>query len=64
MSEIYYNMKPEIIKNKTVWIPDKCECGEKALYTISKTAKEKDILIDTGKEYKSVCRKCLLKYKR
>ena len=28
MSEIYYNMKPEIIKNKTVWVADKCECGE------------------------------------
>lgn len=28
MSEVYYNMKPEIIKNRTVWVADKCECGE------------------------------------
>ena len=52
------------IADKIEILNAECECGEKALYTISKTAKEQDILIDTGKEYKSVCRKCLLKYKR
>lgn len=41
-----------------------CECGNAAEYTITKIPKEKEILIDTGKEYKAVCRQCLLKYKQ
>lgn len=36
----------------------KCKCGKEARYTICKIKKDKEVLIDTGKEYQSVCREC------
>ena len=40
----------------------KCECGKVARYTYCKVKKEDTILVG-DKEYKPLCRECLLKYK-
>lgn len=40
-----------------------CECGNEAIYTYCKEKKDNDILIGS-KQYKPLCRECLLKHKR
>lgn len=50
------------IADDIIKLQAKCECGKGARYTYCLEKKDTDILIG-DKEYKPLCRKCLLKYK-
>ena len=51
------------ISDNIIQLKAKCECGKNAIYTYCLQKKNKDILIG-DKEYKPLCRECLLKYRK
>ena len=51
------------IANEIITLYALCECGHEAAYSYCKENKTSDILIG-DKEYKPVCRECLIKYRK